>query len=178
VKTLKTINSNKCQIFKNKVYHVINNAYDAYWFLYNHPALNVMYRNAINKSHLSTQELQKDWISQDIDGTCYQYYPSELQHALDENLYIEYVKVDAQENGKINDDNSKNVFVKCWLEFGPLKYGYQYSGSDTPLNKWDTTTVLLNMHDIKLDVDGSTYDEALIKLAKLVAHYYGDYNKL
>ena len=43
------------------------------------------------------------------------------------------------------------------------------------MGDWDTETMLQTIHDIRLDTGAPTFDEALVKLAKLVKKHYGDY---
>jgi hypothetical protein len=63
----------------------------------------------------------------------------------------------------VNADASKNVHVRCWLEFGPIRFAV----SDGQLH-------LLHSHDPRLDCGGAAFDGALIKLARLVRKHYGD----
>lgn len=80
-------------------------------------------------------------------------FDNKFQKCLD----IEIVKVNPKTN-IIDNDSSLNTKIQVWLECGP----YQK----------DCYT-----HDIDLDCGGDTFEEAIIKLAKLVKKYYGDNNK-
>lgn len=84
--------------------------------------------------------------------------------ALDTNLDIFYSKVN--EHGRVDDDATKNTNVECWLEFGPLKQQVSDGNLD-----------MAHFHDIDLDCGAPTFDEALIKLARLVKRHYGDYRR-
>lgn len=54
------------------------------------------------------------------------------------------------------------------LETGPIYYQDQFPDIVEP--QWMT-----NMHDIRLDTFAPTFEEAVLKLAKKVRKYYGDY---
>jgi hypothetical protein len=153
----------------------IKNAYEAYWFLQDHPKLNVMERTPITSEEADAMETQGYIISRDPSGQCYRYWRHMLRHAQDHNLDIFYTMVDPKTR-RIEDDKSRNTAVECWLEFGALSYGFAYSGGDTPMGDYDDTTTLHHEHDYRLDGGGSTLDEALIQLAKKVLKRYGDYS--
>ena len=89
-----------------------------------------------------------------------------LRHAISCNLDIFYARVD--ETGTINDDDSKNVNVECWLEFGPIEYACVMDGEPSQL---------LHTHDIDLDCGAPTFDEALVRLGNLALKHYGDYEQ-
>ena len=74
-------------------------------------------------------------------------------------LWVEVVKVNPDTN-EVDNDITKNTKVQVWLEHG----GYD--------EEWDITT-----HDIALDCGGDTFEEAIIKLAKLVQKYYTEDGK-
>ena len=156
---------------------VIRNAYDAYWFLYYHPKFNVPERTEIDPEQADELKKAKVKLVTDPCGKMYRMWPDVLRHALDCNLDIFYAKVNHPTHGRVDDDNSKNKYVEVWMEFGPIYYGYAASGCETPLADWDDTTMLLHSHDINLDTGAPTFDEALVKLAKLVLKHYGDYAK-
>ncbi len=59
----------------------------------------------------------------------------------------------------IDDDESKNTKVQVWLECGP----YYEMDINTGESGWE--------HDIRLDCGADTFEEAIIKLAKLVKKY-------
>ena len=73
------------------------------------------------------------------------------------NLWFEVVKVEPETNAINYIDHSKNTKVQVWLEHGPYDA------------EWGACT-----HDIDLDCGGDTFEEAIIKLAKLVKEKYGD----
>jgi hypothetical protein len=155
----------------------IRNAFDAHWFLYRHPKFKVQQRTEIEPEKADAMEKEGYIINRDPDGKCYRYWRHMHRHALDQNLDIFYTKTDKPGGGgRINDDKSKNKYVACWLEFGTLEYGFAYSGGKEPLGDWDVSTMLHNCHDCNLDCGAGTFDEALIKLAKLVLKHYGDYS--
>jgi hypothetical protein len=59
------------------------------------------------------------------------------------------------EKGRIDDNEKLNIATEVWLECGP----YEKS--------------CLN-HDVDLDCGAPTFEEAIIRLAKLVRRKYGD----
>lgn len=156
-----------------KIFNKIKNAYDAYWFLYNHP-------NFVTAERLPTRLTPKDAkklrdqgypITEFIteDGSI--FYQEEVhlsRHAFEHNLDIHYVKVD--ETKHINNNTSKNKFVEVWLEFGKLEWTTDYKDVD------HDQPILQNYHDTDLDCGGSTFDEALVTLAKKVRRKYGGYD--
>ena len=73
------------------------------------------------------------------------------------DLWFEVVKVDPDTNGIDYKDSSKNTKVQIWLEHGPFD------------KEWRACT-----HDIDLDCGSDTFEEAIIKLAKLVKEKYTD----
>lgn len=73
-----------------------------------------------------------------------------------EGLWIEVVKVNPDTN-EIDDDSSKNVKTRVWLEHGNYD------------EEWGAIT-----HDPRLDCGGDTFEKAIIKLAKLVQKYYAE----
>jgi hypothetical protein len=157
----------------------IRNAFEAHWFLYNHPKMNVPARAEVTKKEASKFEKEGFLITRDIGGKCYLVFRHIFSRALDKNLDIFYTKTNkAGGHGRVDNDKSKNIHVECWLEFGPMCYGYAYSGTDTPAGDWDDTTTLIHGHDTRLDTGGVTFDEALIRLAKLVLKFYGDYSEV
>jgi hypothetical protein len=154
---------------------VIRNAHDAYWFLKDHPKFNVPERTEIDEDEIEEAKQEGFKVTVDQSGKAYRIWPKIIRHALDCNLDIFYTKVNHPTRGRVDKDASKNKYVECWLEFGPIYYGYAYSGCETPLSEWDDTTMLLHSHDTDLDTGAPTFDEALVKLAKLVLKHYGDY---
>lgn len=145
--------------------HKIENAYDAYWFLFEHPKFQVSERVEITTEEADLGEAEGRSISRDRGGKCFEYLEFARRHALETNLVIQYAKVDATRT--VNGIKSKNTNIECWLEFGPLEYLYTAD--------WDEETRLLQCHDIDLDCGASTFDEALVILAQNVLDKYGDY---
>ena len=163
--------------------HTIKNAYDAYWFLHSHPKFNIPLRVEISPEEFTEYKNgvkiveynnKKVKVSKDAGGKCYRYFLTK-KYAVDVNLDIFYTKVNKKRSVDSNPD--KNQYVECWLEFGPIQYSYAYSGTKKPMGEWDTETVLEHTHDIRLDTGAPTFDEALVKLAKLVKKYYGDFEE-
>ena len=76
-------------------------------------------------------------------------------------LDIWVVKVNP-ENNRIEDDRSLNTKTQVFLETGPYLVGKQYEEADH----------LHFSHDPRLDCGADTFEEAIIKLAKLVKRYY------
>jgi hypothetical protein len=153
---------------------VIRNAYDAWWFLYSHPKLNTQERTEVEPEQVEELKKQGVVVITDPCGKSYRYWEL-TRHALDCNLDIFYAKVNHPKRGRVDKDMSKNKYVEVWLEFGPIYYGFAYSGGTEPMAEWDDTTMLLHSHDPNLDTGAPTFDEALVKLAKLVLKHYGDY---
>ncbi len=96
----------------------------------------------------------------------YESYHFLLKHPIFNNKFREgldllVVKVNP-ETLCIDDDKSKNTKTRIWLETGPYLY------DDEPYAcKWS--------HDLDLDCGGFTFEEAIIKLAKLVEKKFGRY---
>jgi hypothetical protein len=158
--------------------HKIGNAYEAWWFLYEHPKLKLPERHEVTPKEADKLEAEGFWITRDVGGKCYRMYRHLHRHALEENLSIHYAKTNKPGgHGTVVEDDSKNKHVECWLEFGPLEYGYSYSGGKKPMADWDTVTVRHHYHDVDLDTGGTTFDEGLIRLAKNVRKKYGDYKE-
>ena len=154
---------------------VISNSYEAYHFLKSHPKLNVPSRHEVTPKKANELGKKGFLITRDPCGKCYRVWRHQFECALDSNLDIFYAKVD--KHGVVNKNKKKNKIIQCWLEFGPLQYGFVYSGTDKPLYEEDDTTMLHHVHDPKLDTGGSTFDEALVLLAKNVLKHYGDYSE-
>jgi hypothetical protein len=156
--------------------HKITNAYEAWWFMYEHPKLKLPDRLEVAPKKADKLEAEGFWITRDVGGKCYRMWRHLHRHALTENLSIHYAKVDPKTRS-VEDDASRNTAVECWLEFGPLEYGYASSGGKEPSADWDTETMRQHYHDVDLDTGGATFDEALVRLAKLVKKKYGDYEE-
>jgi len=145
----------------------IDSAYDAWWFLYNHPRLCLCFRTPEPKDNAKQMKAKGFVIKRDKCGKYWWLHRHSLYHAIEENLSIHYAKVDAE--GHQNDDRALNLFPEVWLETGPMEWGYA-----TP---WDTETSRIPYHDTDLDCTGPTFDQALIALARLALKKYGDYKK-
>jgi|SRR5271157_6556 len=152
-------------------YHKIANAYDAYWFIHDHPKFQRMRRTEVTPKEANEMGKRGFLISMDRGGKCYRYFRHSVVPAIDENLSIFYTKTDGK---RVNKDHSKNTHVECWLEFGPVEYGYMSDYPD-PKTGWDMESYEQNYHDWILDCGGSTFDEALVRLARNIRKHRGDY---
>lgn len=145
----------------------IKNAYDAYWFLHEHPKLQIRERSPETKRG-ANRKIKGTRIITDACGFLWREWKLLERRALTENLDIHYAAVD--ERGRINENTVKNVHRACWLELGPMQWGY----NSKP--EWEKRRCYIqHAHDIDLDCGADTFDEALIKLAKLVQKKYGDF---
>jgi hypothetical protein len=124
-------------------------------------------RNPEPKDHADALKKQGFIITRDKNGQYWREWRHSVHHAVVENLSIHYAKVDA--HGEVNDDASLNVNQECWLELGPMEWGY--------MSPWDKETGLMNFHAVELDCGGKTFDEALVEIARLVLKEYGDYRQ-
>jgi len=109
----------------------IATAYDAYWFLYEHPKMRcreaVLLSNEDAKNvslsrdeRLRGQRLRK--VKDEMPWNDGKYVLREFRlyrQAIDCNLDIHYALVD--DRGMVNEDHSRNKVPRCWLEFGPVK---------------------------------------------------------
>ena len=137
---------------------VIDNAYDAWWFLHDHPKLNVLERTECTLEEMQRAASDESYnFIKDRGGHWWKEWRHITRHALAEILDIYYAKVD--ETRTVNDDKSKNVHVECWLEFGPFEYGYEAEFG------WVDKLKRLNYHDIDLDCGAESFDAALVILA-------------
>ena len=97
----------------------IATAYDAYWFLYEHPKMQCREALILTAEHsavldkgerIRTVKDEMPWLP---DAT-YQIREFKFtRRALDMNLDVFCTKVD--EKRRVNDDPKKNKFVACWL---------------------------------------------------------------
>lgn len=78
-------------------------------------------------------------------------------------LSVDVVKVNPETNA-VDDEPDNNTLVQVWLESGP----FQYMGA---LHEY------MHTHDIRLDCGGNTFEEAIVKMAKLVEIHYGTYTE-
>ena len=164
-----------------RCYHRIVTAYDAWWFIYNHPKFMLRERYEITEKEAKDLRAGGFIVTQDrghkseyvqgmgnvggASGKCWREWRHMHRHAIETNLSIFYAKVDAK--GRTNDNPALNLHPECWLEFGSEEWGY-YSD-------WENETSRMSYHDIALDCGGDTFDEALTVLAKLILKKYGDY---
>jgi hypothetical protein len=88
---------------------------------------------------------------------------------MDETFDIFYAKVD--DTHTISDDDTKNTNIECWLEFGPLEWTTDYK------DVYHDEPIVQQYHDADLDCGAATFDEAIVKLAKLVRKKYGIYDR-
>jgi hypothetical protein len=152
----------------------IKTAHEAWWFLYEHPKFQCAARHEITKEQ-AAEKVKGTRIFTDPNGNYWRVWPKSLDwHVIGHNLDIHYTLVDAR--GRVNDDKSKNRFQACWLEFGPIEWGYHAPEFETGDGQ-TAREYRMNYHDTDLDCGGKTFDEALIKLARLVMKKYGDYSK-
>jgi hypothetical protein len=152
----------------NKKYHKISNGHEAWWFIYSHPKFMLPERNEVSPGEAAKLEARGYWITRDKDGKCYRMYRHLHRHAIDLNLDIHYTKTNKPGgHGTVDKDPKKNKFVEVWLEFGQEEYMYA-----TP---WDEETNRMGYHDWRLDTGAPTFDQALVRLARLVRKHYGDY---
>jgi len=157
-----------------KTYHKIGNALDAYWFLHEHPKLQRQMRTEVSPKEARKMEKAGYLISRDRSGKCWRYYRHGPIPAICENLSIFYTRTNKPGgHGRVDDDKSKNKFIECWLEFGTVEYGYACGDVNAD---WDVDTHEMNYHDYKVDSGGSTFDDALVMLARKVRKEYGDYS--
>ena len=154
----------------------ISDAFTAYWFLHDHPKL--QYRTAVVVDGAKTIDAARRLVKLDsgerfrvVKGsrgdTDQVYVLRDLRYrrpAIDSNLSIFYTKVDARH--RVNKDPAKNLYTECWLEFGPIKAEVAYGKLFEE-----------HYHDVELDCGAATFDEALVRLARLVKKHYGDYEK-
>jgi len=155
----------------------IKNAYEAFWFIRNHPKFRLLDRMEVTKGVAKKLEAEGHLISRDKDGTCYRYFRHCHREAIDFNLEIFYAKTNKPGgHGRVDDDKKKNKYIECWLEFGNEYYGYMTGSGEG--YEWDVKTGRMSSHDIELDCGGTTFDEAIVRLAKKILKHHGDYQPL
>ena len=154
----------------------IKTAYQAYWFLYEHPKLSVPERRKITGREAAKSVKAGHVVKRDRNRQQWEYNKVLFRHAIDVNLDIYYCKTNGR--GRICEDKARNIHEECWLEFGPLKYDYHSFDHKTKQPySWDKETTLQHVHDWRLDCGAKTFDRALIKLSRNVLRHYGDYKK-
>jgi len=131
-----------------------------------------MVRTEVTPKEARKMEKAGFLITRDRGDKCWRLRRHLMIPAIDENLTIFYAMTDGK---RVNKDKSKNKSVACWLEFGPVEYGYMSNYPD-PKTNWDMESFEQHFHDYKLDCGGPTFDVALIMLAKKVRKEYGDYS--
>lgn len=147
--------------------HPIRNAHEAYWFLHEHPALQIRQRTPATKAS-AKKKIKGTRIVTDACGFLWREWKHLERRALQENLDIHYAAVNKQ--GRVDEENSKNRFSAVWLEIGPMQWGY----NSKP--EWEKCRAYLqHTHDIDLDCGAPTFDAAIVKLAKNVKRKYGDF---
>ncbi len=152
---------------------IIDNAYDAYWFLYEHPAsvtehpdhplvdIDLYEFKGIGKSKIAARRGKKpdaEYTRAHKEKATRFDWHGQFIH----NLDINYAKVNAITR---RTDNEPADTVEVWLESGAAMWDESYYNS-----------YIGNVHDIDLDCGAPTFDEALIILANLVLKKYGDYD--
>ena len=75
-------------------------------------------------------------------------------------LDIEVVKVNPETNEVDLYNQENNTKTEIWLEFGPIIRDDDYG--------------VMPAHDYELDTGGDTFEEAIVNLANLVWHHYGN----
>jgi hypothetical protein len=149
----------------------ITTAYEAFWFLHEHPKMRCRHAVMLSPEEAATRKRRKGQRIRKVKdempwekGKTYLLLemPGLDSLAIECNLDIFYAKVD--QTGLVDDDKKKNVFTECWLEFGPVRQVVSAGGK----------LHLEHSHDPRLDTGGATFDQALVKLARLVKRHYGD----
>lgn len=95
--------------------------------------------------------------------------PGMVTPAFQKALDISVVQVNP-ENDTIDDDDSKNTKTQVWLECGmweSIEEMVLPAGVNCPEGFYGAFC-----HDVNLDCGGDTFEEAIIKLAKLVKKHY------
>lgn len=133
-----------------ETYRRIKTAYDAYWFIHNHP-------------HQVEEDPRLPLVDK-IAGTSPKMNSRKWWDGqLINNLYILYVKINPKTHKVDDKESEKNIQVEVWLETGQALY-------DEIQGKYIADT-----HDPLLDSAGATFDDALINLANRLFETYGDY---
>lgn len=151
----------------------IKTAYEAWWFLYGHPKFRLPEQQPVTEKE-ARSKIKHTRIRKDKNGNLWRVWIPLGRNSIEHNLDIHYAAVD--ERGRINDDESKNLYRACWLEFGQMKWGYHAPEFETGEGQ-TAREYVMHYHDIDLDCGAKTFDEALVKLARLVMKKYGSYAK-
>jgi hypothetical protein len=102
-------------------------------------------------------------------GDCENFWQA-LPMALD----IEFVHVDPT-TLTIEDDESRNTKVECWLEMGTIYFPEIYGSDEDGDMKFDTEPRA--SHDIYLDTGGDDFESAFKALCLKVLDQDGDYER-
>jgi hypothetical protein len=144
--------------------------YEAYWFLQDHPAL-LGQRNAgvdlIDMVVTKVCEHGYTGDEPDFEVTAYEGdsdYESLLAAGYEEEDFLGVKSIDLLYSERYGKP-WKFAKTSVWFELGYSRY---YKDKDG----WASESV----HDVDLDVDGDTYEEALIELAGKVKDRYGDWS--
>lgn len=84
-----------------------------------------------------------------------------------ECLSIDVVKVNPKTE-RVEDDPRKNTATRVWLECGPWVRPRELPKEERKYHRQGMAS-----HDIDLDCGGTTFEEAIVKLANLVIKRYG-----
>lgn len=142
----------------------INNFHDAWWWLVQHPIFGAK------------------GSSKDYNHTLFTTYCLDISVQLVNPI-----------TRRIEDDEDRNTHTEVWLESGPIEDIRTCNiccgtGFEEDINDRNATLIPcfacshhrdtgIPSHDYDLDCGGDTFEEAIMKLAKLVFQHYGDYNK-
>jgi hypothetical protein len=149
------------------------NAFEAYWWIYNHPncveidpehPLVDMGEYTIKLGD-TVFDVGKEPDDEYRRAANERAFTDTWRGQFIDNLEFDYHMVDPTTRAVDVDNPSNNTHMEVWFETGPAywnKYADEYAS---------------NMHDIRLDCSGATFEEALINLAALIKKYYGDYNE-
>ena len=96
---------------------------------------------------------------------------NDFQRALD----IEVAMVNPKTNS-IDDNKNKNTKMQVWLECGKWE---KFTEEELKIINQQEKKYAENQlgsfhHDVRLDCGGDTFEEAIIRLARLVKKHYGD----
>ena len=86
------------------------------------------------------------------------------------DIYVEKVN---PETNKCDEDNEKNTKTQVWLEFGPWVKWIELSPFEQKIAHPEGTP----SHDVALDSDADTFEEAICLLAEKVLKHYGNYEE-
>lgn len=104
------------------------------------------------------------WFLMDHKIFSYTYPGHRLKesHFSDRALHVFVTTIDPRLKAINEKDESKNTQLEFWLECGPLDKTHSKEFGQP-----------IFTHDTDLDCGGRTFEEAIIKLAKLVRRKYG-----